>query len=191
VDWRFEDEWSLARTEWTKFYLQPRGGLGTKVPEVDKPETFTQPATYLDPTVYCHRYSTKPLPTDMEVTGPLALYLEASIDIDDTNWVADLVDLDPEGNRQWISSGHLKAGHRFLVPEKSKSYYLVQPAQDPVLVPPGEIVEYVIAMIPTSNFFKRGHRMELIKNQDDLLSRLGMWGVNMCAFMQTVTHTLR
>jgi len=33
--------------------------------------------------------------------------------------------------------------------------------------------------------------MELvIRNQDDLLSRLGIWGVYMCPFMRTVTHTI-
>ena len=43
-------------------------------------------------------------------------------------------------------------------------------------MPPGEVIEYAIAMMPTSNVFKKGHRMELvIRNQDDLLSRLGIW----------------
>jgi predicted acyl esterase len=189
--WRFEDEWPLARTQWTNFYLQPGGGLATRAPGAAPPESFTQPAPYLGPAVYCLRYSTEPLPADLEVTGPLALYLEAAIDIDDTNWMADLVDVDREGNRQWISSGHLKAAHRALVAEKSKPYHPVHPVQDGVPVPPGEVIEYAIAMMPTSNVFKQGHRMELvIRNQDDLLSRLGTWGVYMCPFMRTVTHTI-
>jgi predicted acyl esterase len=105
--------------------------------------------------------------------------------------MADLVDVDREGNRQWISSGHLKAAHRALVAEKSKPYHPVHPVQDGVPVPPGEVIEYAIAMMPTSNVFKQGHRMELvIRNQDDLLSRLGTWGVYMCPFMRTVTHTI-
>jgi hypothetical protein len=33
--------------------------------------------------------------------------------------------------------------------------------------------------------------MELIlRNQDDLLSRLGIWGVHYLPFMRTVTHTI-
>jgi predicted acyl esterase len=189
--WRFENEWPLARTKWTNFFLRPGGGLATKAPDAAQPDSFTQPAPNLDPTVYCLRYATGPLAADLEVTGPLALYLEAAIDIDDTNWMADLVDVDPEGNRQWISSGHLKAAHRALVVEKSKPYHPVHPVQDPVPVPPGEVIEYAIAMMPTSNVFKKGHRMELvIRNQDDLLSRLGIWGVYMCPFMRTVTHTI-
>ena len=189
--WRFENEWPLARTEWTKFYLQPRSGLSTKAPLSGTTDTFTQPAPYLDPTVYCLRYNTGPLDKDMEVTGPLALYLEAAIDIDDTNWMADLVDVDPAGNRQLVSAGYLKAAHRALDTRRSLPYQPIHPRQDPVPVPPGEILDYAIAMMPTSNVFQKGHSMELIiRNQDDLLSRLGTWGVYHLPFMRTVTHTI-
>ena len=190
--WKFENEWPLARTKWTNYYLQPGGGLSTKpVKGVHEPDTFTQPAPYLDPTVYCLRYSTKPFKTDTEIIGPIALYLEASIDIDDTNWMADLVDIDPEGNRQWLSVGYLKAKFRALDKNKSKPYLPVHPRQDPVPVPPGEKIEYAISMTPTSVVFQKGHSMELvIRNQDDILSRLGAWGTYMLPFMQTVKHTI-
>ncbi len=190
--WRFEKEWPLARTEWTKFYLHPKGGLSTKpVAGSPEPETFTQPAPYLDPTVYCLRYGTRPFEKETEITGPIALYLDASIDKDDTNWMVDLVDVDSEGNRQWISSGFLKAAHRAIDETKTKPYQPIHPRKDPVPVPPGKVVSYAIAMMPTSNRFQKGHSMELIiRNQDDLLSRLGTWGVYMLPFMQTVTHTI-
>jgi uncharacterized protein len=187
--WRFENEWPLARTQWTKLYLHPGGRLSAGVPSTSAPESFTQPAPYLDPTVYCLRYSTGPLDRDMEVTGPLALYLEASIDIDDTNWMVDLVDVDPQRNRQLVSAGHLKAAHRALDAQKSKPYLPIHPMQRPVPIPPGEVIEYAIAMMPTSNVFQKGHAIELIiRNQDDILSRLGTWGVYMLPFMRTVTH---
>jgi predicted acyl esterase len=190
--WKFEDEWPLARTKWTKYYLHPKGSLTMAPPQAGgEPDTFVQPAPYLDPSVYCLRYSTGPLHEDMEVTGPMALYLEASIDIDDTNWMIDLVDVDPEGNRQLLSNGYLKAAHRALDQAKSKPYYPVHPRQDPVPVPPGEVIEYAIAMMPTANVFQKGHSMELIiRNQDDILSRLGTWGKYMLPFMRTVTHDI-
>jgi predicted acyl esterase len=190
--WKFENEWPLARTKWTNYYLQPGGGLSTKpVKGVQEPDTFTQPAPYSDSTVYCLRYSTKPFKADTEIIGPIALYLEASIDIDDTNWMADLVDIDPEGNRQWLSVGYLKAKFRALDKNKSKPYLPVHPRQDPVPVPPGEKIEYAISMTPTSVVFQKGHSMELvIRNQDDILSRLGAWGTYMLPFMQTVKHTI-
>ena len=190
--WKFEDEWPLARTNWTKYYLQPGGRLstkkGTNKVEVD---TFTQPAPYLDPVVYSLKYSTGPLKADMEITGPIALYLSASIDIDDTNWIVDLVDVDSQGNRQLISIGYLKAKFRALDENKSKPYLPVHPRRDPIPVPPGKEIEYAISMMPTSVVFQKGHSMELIiRNQDDILSRLGTWGTYMLPFMQTVKHTI-
>ncbi len=190
--WKFENEWPLARTEWTKFYLQPGGGLSTEaVTDSPQPETFTQPAPYLDPTVYCLTYATQPFAKNTEITGPIALYLEASIDINDTNWMVDLVDVSPDGNRQLLSSGWLKAKFRAVNKSKSKPYYPVHPRQDPVPVPPGKAIEYAIAMMPTSCIFQKGHSMELIvRNQDDLLSKLGLNGVYMLPFMRTVTHKI-
>ncbi len=190
--WRFENEWPLARTEWTKFYLHPGGLLSTHpVKGMCGPDTFTQPAPYLDPTVYCLTYRTKPLKEDTEVTGPIALYLDASIDLDDTNWMVDLVDIDSEDNKMLVSSGALKAAFRALDKAKSKPYQPIHPRRDPVPVPPNEVIEYAIAMMPTSNVFKRNHRIELIvRNQDDLLSRLGVWGVYYLPFMRTVTHNI-
>jgi predicted acyl esterase len=128
---------------------------------------------------------------DTEVTGPIALYLEATIDIDDTNWMADLVDVDPEGNRQWVSVGYLKAKFRALDESESKPYLPIHPRQDPVPVTPGKKTEYAISMMSTSVIFQKGHSMELIiRNQDDVLSRLGTWGTYMLPFMQTVTHNI-
>jgi hypothetical protein len=52
-------------------------------------------------------------------------------------------------------------------------------------------VEYAIAFMPSSCLFKKGHRMQLIiRNQDDLLSRLGIWGVYMLPHMQTVKYDI-
>jgi predicted acyl esterase len=190
--WKFENEWPLARTNWTKYYLHPAGGLSTeRVKDITKTDTFTQPAPYLDPTVYCLRYSTGPLAVDTEITGPIALYLDATIDIDDTNWMADLVDVDPEGNRQLISVGYLKAKFRALDESKSKPYLPIHPRQDPVPITPRKKTEYAIAMMSASVIFQKGHSMELIiRNQDDILSRLGTWGTYMLPFMQTVTHNI-
>lgn len=190
--WRFENEWPLERTEWTKFYLQPGGGLSADPVEgKPDPDTFTQPAPYLDPTVYCLTYTTEELKQDTEITGPIALYLEASIDKDDTNWMVNLVDVDAEGNKTLVTTGYLKAQHRAVDETKSEPYRPVHPRQDPVPVPPGEVIKYPIVLMPSSNVFKKGHHIQLlIRNQDDLLSKLGIWGVYMLPFMQTVKHDI-
>jgi uncharacterized protein len=190
--WRFENEWPLKRTEWTKFYLQPGGGLSAEpVKGKTEPDSLTQPAPYLDPTVYCLTYTTDILKQDMEITGPMALYLEAAIDKTETNWMADLVDVDEKGARMLVCTGYLAAEFRALDQVKTKPYLPVHPRQDPVPVPPGEKVEYAISLMPSSNVFKKGHRMQLIiRNQDDLMSRLGLWGVYMLPHMQTTRHDI-
>jgi uncharacterized protein len=190
--WRFENEWPLKRTEWTKFYLQPGGGLSTDmVKGKPEPESFTQPAPYLDPSVYCLTYNSEVLKQDLEITGPMALYLEASIDKTETNWMVDIADVDEQGNRMLVTTGYLAAEYRALDKDKSLPYWPIHPRQDPVPVPPGEVVEYAITLMPSSNMFKKGHRMQLIiRCQDDLLSRLGIWGVYMLPGMQTVKHDI-
>ncbi|MGD0662716.1 MAG: CocE/NonD family hydrolase C-terminal non-catalytic domain-containing protein, partial [Syntrophorhabdales bacterium] len=170
----------------------PRGGLSTEtVKGAYEPDILTQPAPYLDPTVYCLTYRTEPLPHDIDITGYISLYLNASIDKEETNWMVDLMDVDPAGKRTLVSNGCLAAEHRALDEAMSKPYLPIHPRRDPVPVPVGEIIEYAIAIMPTSMIFKEGHSIELIiRNQDDLLSRLGAWGAHFLPHMQTVTHSI-
>ena len=101
------------------------------------------------------------------------------------------MDVDPAGKRTLVSNGCLAAEHRALDEAMSKPYLPIHPRRDPVPVPVGEIIEYAIAIMPTSMIFKEGHSIELIiRNQDDLLSRLGAWGAHFLPHMQTVTHSI-
>ena len=190
--WRFEREWPLKGTEYVKFYLHPKGGLSTREAKgALEPDTFTQPAIYIDPTVYCLTYRTGPMESDLELTGYMALSLHASIDKEETNWMADLVDVAPEGTMTLITQGWLAAEHRELDKGKSRPYMPVHPRKDPIPVPPGEVIEYAIPLMPTSHVVKQGHAIQLIiRNQDDLRSRLGIWGVYHLPHLQTVTHSL-
>lgn len=189
--WKFETEWPPAKAQYTKFYLQPGGGLSTEAPTCEGTESFTQQAPYMDPKVFCLRYATDPFAEDTEVIGEVALHLDAAIDIDDTNWIADVMDVDPEGNRFLISSGHLKAKFRAVDEAKSLPHRPVHLRQEPIPVIPGEINRYDIALVPTANVFRAGHRMEVvIRNQDDMLGTMAKNGVYLMPFMQTVTHTI-
>jgi hypothetical protein len=105
--------------------------------------------------------------------------------------MVDLVDVDPEGKKTLISNGYLAAEHRVLDEAKSKPYLPIHPRKDPVPVPPGEVIEYAIPIVPTSMIIRKGHSIELIiRNQDDLLGRLGGWGVYFLPHMETVTHQI-
>jgi predicted acyl esterase len=162
---RHEQEWPLARTKWTEFYLRPRNRLSPEPEpmEVDcaPPDGFFQASPVVSDVVQSVKYASLQLAEDMEVTGPLALYLCASIDSDDTNWMVKISDVDPLGNKMEISTGWLKASHRELDEGKSTPWRPSHPHTRSIPVPPGEIIEYAIPIGATANVFRAGHRIEL------------------------------
>ncbi len=117
-------------------------------------------------------YTTPPLSSELELTGPMAFYLYAAIDQDDTNWMISLRDYLDENTEAELSKGFLKASHKALDEKKSKPWEPYHPHLKAEPVRPGEIYEYAIAMAPTSNVFKVGHRIKLvISNMDHAFSR--------------------
>jgi len=104
---------------------------------------------------------------DLEITGPAALYFQASLDNQNANWMVELFDVNPDGKRRLVTMGWLKASHRELDAARSKLYQPFHPHTRSVPVEPGKVNEYAIDVKETSNVFKAGHRMQLIiKGQD-------------------------
>ena len=190
--WRFEREWPPKRSVSQKFYLAPGGGIVTEKPaEGSEPDVLTQQAPYMDPQVYCLRYQTEPLEEDLVITGEISANIFAELDKDDTTWYVELVDVHENGDRFVISSGALRAKFRQIDPERSTPSHPIHPRTEPVMIVPGELNEYNIHMLPGACVFLKGHRMEfIIRNQDDLRSRIGQNGVYHMPFMQTVTHKI-
>lgn len=160
--WRYEYEWPLKRTKWTKFYLRSWERLSEE-PETfyDAPDCFVQQPPTMTTTIQSLKYLTSPMSEDMEVTGPIALYLYASIDTDDTNWIVTLTDVDEHGAETELTRGWLKASHRAVDKGKSKPWQPYHPHTKPEAVIPGEIYEYAIEVRPTSNVFRAGHCVKL------------------------------
>ena len=189
--WKFENEWPLARTKYAKFYLQPGGGLAEGEAPAPATESFTQQAPYMDTTVYCLRYATPEFEEDTEVTGHPTLRFDAEIDADDTNWLIDVIDLAPDGSRNLMGAGYLKAKFNTIDEDKSLDYYPCHKRQEPIPIVPGEVNRYEIAVMPLSCVFQKGHRMELIiRNQSDMRGKMAKNGIYWWPFMRTVKHTL-
>ena len=161
-DWRTEEEWPLARTEWTPYYLRRWEGLAPS-PEAtpDKPDAFVQQPVDETAEISGLQYLTPILKQDTEITGPIALTLFAAIDQADTNWIVMLRDVQPDGLEIELSKGFLKASHRAVDESRSKPYEPYHPHTDPEPVEAGKIYEYAIALAPTSYVFKAGHRLKL------------------------------
>jgi len=170
--WRFENEWPLARTQWMWFYLRRWEGL-SEAPELTpgKPDSFVQQPVDETDKIQFLQYLTTPLSRDLEATGPMAFYLYASINQDDTNWMVCLLDSDEEGKEREISKGFLKASHRELDRNMSKDWRPFHPHDHETKVVPGEVNEYAIEMSPTSNVFRAMHRIKIEIRSMDMKGR--------------------
>lgn len=181
--WRYGVDWPLPETKWTKYYLHSWERLRVEpfTPSsrdaYNEPDAFVQMPPTQTRTIQKLRYMTDPLPEDILVAGPSALYLYALIDQEDTNWIVILKDVGPDVSVQTaregetkvpanlaereLTRGWLKASHRALDPKRSRPWkpwhLLTREAWKPVV--PGEINEYAIEILSTANLFRKGHRI--------------------------------
>jgi putative CocE/NonD family hydrolase len=93
-------------------------------------------------------YTSEILKEPLEVTGPLKVKLWAVTQGLDTDFVARLCDVFPDGTARILADGILRAAFR-------NGFEVYQP------VKPGEDVEYTIDLVATSNVFLPGHRIRL------------------------------
>ena len=93
-------------------------------------------------------YSTPPLESDMEVTGPITVTLYASSSAHDTDFTAKLVDVHPDGYARNLTDGIIRARYR-------------NSSQPASLIQPGQVYEYTIDLWANSNVFMKGHQIRL------------------------------
>ncbi|MFG0332105.1 MAG: CocE/NonD family hydrolase [Maioricimonas sp. JB049] len=190
--WRNEHEWPLARTRYTDYFLQPRGGLSTTRPEVDEATTQYQfdPAdpvptiggnissgndilvqgawnqkggphlwNFQAPIPISARndvlvFQSEPLAEDLEVTGEIEVRLFASSSAVDTDFTAKLIDVYPPSD-EWPGGFDLNIGDGIVRARFRESL------EKEVLMEPGEVYEFTIKLYPTSNVFRKGHRIRV------------------------------
>jgi uncharacterized protein len=95
-------------------------------------------------------YSTPALEADTEVTGPITVHLWAVSNAPDTDFVARLVDVYPNGYARNLTDGIIRARYRRFTEGEA-----------PSLIEPGQAYEYEIDLWSTCNVFKQGHRIRL------------------------------
>ena len=93
-------------------------------------------------------YSTPVLAQDIEVTGPIKLELFASSTAVDTDFIAKLVDVWPDGFAQNLTEGIVRARYR-------------DSQERPTLMNPDQVYKFALDMWATSNVFRKGHRLRL------------------------------
>ncbi len=181
---RFEDDWPIPRTQWTKMYLRinrsgsedPKaveGALATSLPETMGKLSYPQSApTRPGKMPRGVSFETAPMTQDTEVTGPIVLNLWVSSTGEDTDIFATLRNIDPAGNDvcemgqqgeplQCVTKGWLRASHRKLDPEKFLPYRPYHAHDERWWLKPGEIVECQVEIWCTSMVFRKGHKLRL------------------------------
>jgi predicted acyl esterase len=162
---RMENEWPLARTKWTKFYLNPADHSLAPKPVSGK-ETITYEGlgdgvTFLTP----------PLEKEIEITGPSAAKLFVSSETEDADlflvlrvFTPDLKEvvfhgaLDPNTP---IGGGWLRASHRKLDPKLTLEYRPYHTHDEKQPLKPGEVYELDVEIWPTCIVVPAGYRIGL------------------------------
>jgi predicted acyl esterase len=162
---RTENEWPLARTKWTKFYLNPADhSLSSEAATVESSVTyrgFGDGVTFLTP----------PLDTETEITGPAAAKLFLSSETEDADlflvlrlFAPDMREIIFQGAvdpHTPIGQGWLRASQRKLDSELTLPYrpYHLHDEKQPLM--PGEVVELDIEIWPTCIVVPPGYRIGL------------------------------
>ena len=212
--WRYEQEWPLDRTEYTRFYLNDNGLLSTQLPDVKSSSTsylsdpnnpvptiggnfssldyIKTPPPDIDLTLLpsierrahitpmggfnqhegsdffgCKPpylplasrpdvlvFQSPPLDNDVEVTGSPSVKLWISSSALDTDFTAKLIDVYPP-NEDYPQGYALNLNDSIL-----RTRYRNNRNQGE-LMEPDEVYEIEITLYPTSNLFKKGHRIRL------------------------------
>ncbi|HXW43526.1 MAG TPA: CocE/NonD family hydrolase [Streptosporangiaceae bacterium] len=176
--WRDEDDWPLARTRWTPWYLHGDGSLSPSAPQAGTaPSRYAHDPRDPVPTVGgatllasgaggvarlagprdqravesrpdLLSFTSAELAEDLEVTGPVTVTLHAATSAADTDFTARLVDVWPDGRALGITDGIVRARYRDGTGRAT-----------PIV--PGQVHEYSIDLIATSQVFRAGHRLRV------------------------------
>jgi len=99
-------------------------------------------------------FQSEPLPADIEVTGELAVRLWVSSSAVDTDFTAKLIDVYPP-SPSWPGGFDLNIG------DGIQRLRFRDSLQKETLMEPGKIYPITIKLYPTSNIFKKGHRIRV------------------------------
>jgi putative CocE/NonD family hydrolase len=171
-EWHAAPDWPVPGAQKRAFYLHDHGMLSEHEPTGDTlPDRYRYDPNNPTPTVggsivsFLYTpgsvdvgavqkrpdvliYTTPPLEKYLDVVGPLTMVLYASSSARDTDFVARLSDVFPDGRAIQIQSGILRARYR-------------NAEGDPELLVPGRLYRFEIDLWATANRFEAGHRIRV------------------------------
>lgn len=169
--WRDEAEWPLERTQYTPLFLHVDGSLSASAPD-DQGGTLeyrydpadpvpTLGGNIMEPTLRgpydqepldgrkdVLRFTTEPFEEPTEITGPIRARLYAASSAVDTDFMAKLVVVKPNGVAFNLVDGVIRARYR-------------NGFSEPSLIEPGKVYEYSIDLWATSYLLSPGDRLRI------------------------------
>jgi uncharacterized protein len=168
---RTENEWPLARTQWTKYYLDAGNRtLGLTAPSVPSEATY-------DPLGEGITLCSAPFEAGAEFTGPVAAKLFVSTTGSDLDLFLTLRLFNPDSNEVTfvgandphapISQGWLRVSHRRTDPARSRTYKPYHSNYERLPVKPGVVYDVEVEIWPTSIVVPAGYRLALTLGSKD------------------------
>ena len=167
---RHENEWPLARTQWTRFYLDADGmRLSARAPKAAQPLTYDPMGNGLTFSMVAER--------ETEITGPSLLKAWISSATSDADLFVVLRVFDAAGKevlfygaldpKTPVAQGWLRASHRKTDPKKSLPYRPWHTHDEKQPLKPGEVYELDVEIWPTCIVVPAGYRIALsIRGRD-------------------------
>jgi putative CocE/NonD family hydrolase len=176
--WRDENEWPIARTQWTKYFLHSNGqantlsGNGTlssAEPASEPTDSYSydpaKPVRFITDPSFAQIggpddyreveqrddvlvYTSDALTEDMEVCGPLRVHLSAASSARDTDFMAKVIDVWPNEFAQRLNDGMVRARFR-------------EGMDKPSLIEPGRVYSYDLDLWNTCQLYQKGHRIRV------------------------------
>ena len=176
--WRDENEWPIARTQWTKYFLHSNGqantltgngSLSSAEPASEPTDSYSydpaNPVKFITDPSFAQIggpddyreveqrpdvlvYTSDALTEDMEVCGPLRVHLSAASSARDTDFMAKVIDVWPNGFAQRLNDGMVRARFR-------------EGMDKPSLIEPGRVYSYDLDLWNTCQLYQKGHRIRV------------------------------
>jgi len=179
---RYEDDWPIARTQYTKLYMGQSEQTLSIENQADPMEvvysakngkakfnfkfnTDTELSGYMKVRVWVEARPKKkgePSPEDMVMFAAVNKLDSKGKSVNFYGSVGNKKDM--------ITRGWLKVSRRELDPEESTEWHPVQKGTSELLLKPGEIVPVDIELYPSSTFFAAGESLQLILASDEIIS---------------------
>jgi hypothetical protein len=179
--WLDTTDWPPPGSGLRSFYLAPTG-LNDTVPAAGEQSYFTNPTAGLSMSFddYGTIAASPYIPTDQRLedeqgltwrtpvvdqpvtlAGSGDLHLVAASSADNTDWIAKLSDVGPDGSEAIITSGMLRASYRELDASRSTPAVPHHLDADPKPLEPGKFYDFDVAIWPTAYELAKGHSLQL------------------------------